>query len=54
MLAQYLEDAHSVVRAVDLNGKLLYDVKLPGLGQAVGFSGDVDRSARRSSPTPIF
>ena len=41
LLAQYLEDARSVVRAVDLNGKQLYDVKLPGLGQAVGFSGDV-------------
>jgi prolyl oligopeptidase len=41
LLTQYLEDARSVVRAVDLNGKQLYDVKLPGLGQAVGFSGDV-------------
>lgn len=39
--AQYLQDAHSVVRAVDLNGKALYDVKLPGLGQASGFGGDV-------------
>jgi prolyl oligopeptidase len=41
LLTQYLEDARSVVRAIDLNGKRLYDVKLPGLGQAVGFFGDV-------------
>ena len=42
LITQYLEDARSVVRALDLNGKPVYDVKLPGLGQAVGFSGDVD------------
>jgi prolyl oligopeptidase len=39
--AQYLQDAHSVVRAFDLNGKPLYDVKLPGFGSAGGFYGDV-------------
>lgn len=39
--AQYLRDAHSVVRALDLNGKPLYDVKLPGFGTASGFFGDV-------------
>jgi prolyl oligopeptidase len=39
--AQYLQDAHSVVRATDLDGKPLYDVKLPGLGRASGFFGDV-------------
>ena len=33
IFAQYLKDAHSVVRAFDLGGKALYDVKLPGLGQ---------------------
>jgi prolyl oligopeptidase len=41
VLAQYLEDAHSVVRAFDLAGKLAYDVKLPGLGQVAGFHGGV-------------
>jgi prolyl oligopeptidase len=41
VLAQYLEDARSAVRAYDLKGKLLYDVKLPGLGQAAGFHGAV-------------
>jgi prolyl oligopeptidase len=42
VLAQYLEDARSVVRAYGLDGKLAYDVKLPGLGQAGGFQGGVD------------
>jgi len=41
ILAQYLQDAHSVVRAMDLDGKPLYDVKLPGIGRATGFFGDV-------------
>ena len=37
IFAQYLQDAHSVVRAIDLNGKPLYDVKLPGFGQRQRF-----------------
>jgi prolyl oligopeptidase len=41
IFAQYLQDAHSVVRAFALDGKALYDVRLPGLGQATGFNGDV-------------
>jgi len=41
MILQYLQDAHSVVRATDLDGKALYDVKLPGYGQAAGFFGDI-------------
>ncbi len=44
IFAQYLQDAHSVVRATDLNGKALYEVKLPGFGQASGFYGDVQDS----------
>jgi prolyl oligopeptidase len=40
LFAQYLQDAYSVVRVLDLNGKALYDVKLPGLGQVGGFGGD--------------
>jgi prolyl oligopeptidase len=43
-ILQYLQDAHSVVRAADLSGKTLYDVKLPGFGQAVGFGGDMHDS----------
>jgi prolyl oligopeptidase len=41
IFAQYLKDAHSVVRAFELGGKAVYDVKLPGLGRATGFSGDM-------------
>ncbi len=41
IVMQYLQDAHSLVRVLDLNGKVQYDVKLPGLGTALGFTGDV-------------
>jgi prolyl oligopeptidase len=41
VIAQYLQDAYSVVRVFDLNGQARYDVKLPGLGTAMGFVGDV-------------
>jgi prolyl oligopeptidase len=41
IVMQYLQDAHSLVRVLDLNGKAQYDVKLPGLGTALGFTGDV-------------
>jgi prolyl oligopeptidase len=44
LLVEYLQDAHSVVRTLDLSGKPLYDVKLPGLGRAGGFFGDVKDS----------
>ncbi len=42
IIAQYLQDAHSVVRVTDLKGRSLYEVKLPGLGLAAGFDGDVE------------
>lgn len=41
IIAQYLQDAHSVVRVLDLSGTQLYEVKLPGLGQTTGFFGDL-------------
>lgn len=41
IIVQYLQDAYSLVRVFDLNGKAQYDVKLPGLGTALGFEGDV-------------
>ncbi|MGH8187317.1 MAG: prolyl oligopeptidase family serine peptidase [Steroidobacteraceae bacterium] len=44
LFAQYLQDAYSVVRALDLDGKRLYEVKLPGLGQADGFGGDFEEN----------
>ncbi len=39
LIATYLHDAHSVVQVYDLNGKLAYEVGLPGLGTASGFAG---------------
>jgi prolyl oligopeptidase len=41
IFAQYLQDAYSVVRTFALDGRAGYEVKLPGLGQAIGFGGDV-------------
>jgi prolyl oligopeptidase len=41
LIVHYLQDAYSVVRVFDLNGQAQYDVKLPGLGTALGFTGDV-------------
>src|SRR5438270_6471475 len=35
----YLKDAYSQVKTFDLKGKLLGEVKLPGIGTAVGFTG---------------
>lgn len=39
LVAQYLQDAHSAVRRYAPDGKLLGEVKLPGLGTAGGFAG---------------
>lgn len=41
VISHYLQDAHSVVRVATLEGKPIYDVKLPGLGLAKGFTGAV-------------
>jgi prolyl oligopeptidase len=41
LIAQYLADAHSVVRRYAPDGKLLGDVKLPGLGTVSGFTGRI-------------
>jgi prolyl oligopeptidase len=41
IIVRYLQDAHSLVRVFDLDGKVQYDVKLPGLGTAQGFEGSV-------------
>lgn len=38
-VATYLQDAHSVVRHFDLDGKYLGAISLPGLGAAGGFGG---------------
>lgn len=42
VISQHLKDATSVVSVADLEGKTLYEVALPGLGQVAGFGGEVD------------
>jgi prolyl oligopeptidase len=42
LFAQYSKDAYSLVAVNDLNGKKLYDVKLPGYGKTIGFAGEQD------------
>jgi prolyl oligopeptidase len=39
LVTEYLRDAHSVVRITGLNGKLVRELKLPGIGTAGGFGG---------------
>lgn len=41
-IAEYLQNARSVVRRFDLNGKPLGEVTLPGIGSAGGFGGRRD------------
>ncbi len=38
-VVSYLKDAHTVVKTFDVNGRLVRQVDLPGLGTADGFSG---------------
>ena len=38
-VADYLKDAHSVVRMYELSGKAAGEISLPGLGTAAGFGG---------------
>lgn len=42
--AQYLKDALSLVEQVDLNGKIVRKITLPGAGSAGGFSGKKEES----------
>jgi prolyl oligopeptidase len=42
LIAQYLHDAHSVVRRYAPDGKEMADIKLPGLGTTSGFAGRID------------
>lgn len=39
IVAEYLADARSVVKVTDIKGKLVREIKLPGIGSAAGFSG---------------
>lgn len=38
-LAVYLQDAHTLVRVLDLKGQFVRDVRFPGIGTATGFDG---------------
>jgi prolyl oligopeptidase len=42
LLCEYLKDAHSEMRAHDLDGRLIRRLELPGLGTVAGFSGRRD------------
>jgi prolyl oligopeptidase len=39
LLCEYLQDAKSAVKAFDLQGKLIREVELPGIGTVSGFGG---------------
>ncbi len=60
LVARYLKDARSVVKIYDLNGKLVRDVALPGLGTVGGFGGRRDQSetfytfTSFTTPTSIY
>jgi prolyl oligopeptidase len=41
-VVDYLQDAHSQIKIFDLNGALIREVELPGLGSAGGFGGKRD------------
>jgi prolyl oligopeptidase len=42
LVALYLQDARSAVRIFDLQGQLVHDLELPGIGTASGFNGSHD------------
>jgi prolyl oligopeptidase len=48
ILCEYLKDARSDMRAFDLEGKLIREITLPGIGTVGGFGG------RRRDPTTFY
>ncbi len=42
LVAQYLADARSLVKVFDLDGTLVREVQLPGIGSVRGFGGHID------------
>ncbi len=50
-VAQYLKDAASEVRLFAVDGRLAQDVKLPGIGTAVGFTGKRKHAKRADHET---
>ncbi len=60
LIATYLKDAKSLVRVFDMDGTLVRDVALPGIGSAGGFGGDADGTetfyffSSYNTPTTIY
>jgi prolyl oligopeptidase len=60
LFALCMKDAHSQVKVFDLNGKILRELELPGLGTVTGFEGDRDSTetfyafTSFTRPTTIF
>ena len=55
LVLDYLKDAQTQIKIVDLNGKLVREVALPGIGSAGGFAGkrgDTETFYRTSFTTP--
>ena len=44
VVTAYIKDAYSKVRVFELDGSLLRDLKLPGIGSAYGFSDDANNT----------
>ena len=44
IVTAYIKDAYSKVRVFELDGSLLRDLKLPGIGSAYGFSDDANNT----------
>ncbi|MFC2086446.1 prolyl oligopeptidase family protein [Bacteroidota bacterium] len=42
LFADLMQDAHTVIKAYQMNGSYLYDVDLPVIGSAGGFGGDIE------------
>lgn len=60
LIGEYLQDAKSAMRAFDLDGKLIREVALPGIGSIGGFSGENSQTesfyafSSFTAPTTIF
>ncbi len=60
LIAQYMHDAHSVVRRYTTEGKLIGTVDLPGLGSTMGFEGTINDTvtyyaySSYTTPTSVY
>ena len=44
LITEYLQDAKTLVKIFDLDGKFIRDVDFPGIGSANGFGGRRDQT----------